>query len=71
MKRLLCIGCETVLRNDEIALNLKLRGRSTGTFFCMNCLARQMDCGVDELSELARFFRRNGCELFQRNYVNE
>lgn len=71
MKQLLCAGCGAALRNAEIALNLKLRGRSIGTFFCMGCLARQLGCGAEELKELAAFFRQHGCELFERIYVNE
>lgn len=60
-----------MLCNEGIALNLKLRGRSIGTFFCLHCLALHLDCTEAHLRQMAAFFRENGCELFQRNYVNE
>lgn len=71
MKQLLCTDCANTLCNDEIALNLKLRGRSTGTFFCLRCFSRRLDCTQDELMQMANFFRENGCELFANKYVNE
>lgn len=71
MKRLLCENCQSSLCNDEIALNLKLRSRSVGTFFCLKCLSHRMDCPKEKLTQMAAFFRENGCELFTRQYVNE
>lgn len=70
MKRLLCRCCGTELGNTEIALNLKLRGRSVGTFFCMECLSRRTGNTVEELEQLADYFTENRCELFQRKYVD-
>ena len=71
MKRLLCHGCGRSLRNQEVALNLKIRGRSIGVFYCEDCLSERTDSTAGELRELARFFTENGCELFSRKYVNE
>ncbi len=71
MKRILCRCCEAPLGNMEIALNLKLRGRAVGTFFCLSCLAGRMESAPEELAQLARFFQENGCELFSRQYVDE
>lgn len=71
MKRILCRCCEASLGNTEIALNLKLRGRAVDTFFCLECLAERMDSAPEELSQLACFFKENGCELFSRQYVDE
>ena len=71
MKRILCWCCEASLGNTEIALNLKLRGRAVGTFFCLRCLAERMESAPEELAQLARFFQENGCELFSRQYVDE
>lgn len=71
MKQLLCEACRQPLRNDEIALNLKLRSRSIGTFFCLKCLSRRFDCSQEELTQMAAFFRDNGCELFAYEYVKE
>ena len=71
MKRLLCHDCGKNLRNQEIALNLKIRGRSVGVFYCEDCLSERTDSTVAELRELARFFSEHGCALFSRHYVNE
>ncbi|MDR2505040.1 MAG: hypothetical protein LBD16_02925 [Oscillospiraceae bacterium] len=71
MNQLLCGGCREPLCNDEIAVNLKLRGRAVGTFFCMDCLSERIDCAKDELLRMAVFFRENGCELFAREYLKE
>lgn len=71
MKRLLCRDCGSSLGNRETALNLKLRGRSVGVFYCESCLARRMDSTAGELRELARYFSENGCELFSAHYVDE
>ena len=71
MKRLLCHGCGRSLRNQEVALNLKIRGRSIGAFYCEDCLSERTDSTAGELRELVRFFTEHGCELFSRQYVNE
>ncbi len=71
MKRILCRCCDLSLGNTEIALNLKLRGRAVGTFFCLRCLAERMESAPEELSQLAWFFKENGCELFSRQYVDD
>ena len=71
MKLLICRGCGRRLGNPEIALNLKLRGRGIGGFFCENCLSEQTGSTVAELREIIRFFTENGCELFSVHYVDE
>lgn len=71
MRRIGCEGCTRTLANTEIALNLKLRGRAVSRFFCMDCLALRCDCSAEKLTELAQFYRSNGCELFAREYVKE
>lgn len=71
MKRILCGDCGKTLGNTEIALNLRLRGRAIGTFFCLSCLAERLDCGEETLERAARHYRENGCELFARVYVSE
>lgn len=71
MKRILCESCKSSLSNTEIALNLKLRGRAVGSFFCLRCLAEKIDSPPQELMRLAEYFRENGCELFSRQYVKD
>ncbi|GHU84187.1 hypothetical protein FACS1894196_4920 [Clostridia bacterium] len=52
-------------------MNLKLRGRSIGTFFCLHCLSRWVDCAPAELRQMIVFWGENGCELFEHTYVDE
>ena len=70
MRRLLCRDCRKELGNREIAMNLKLRGRSVGTFFCMQCLSSQTDSPAEELEQMADYFTQNHCELFGQKYVD-
>lgn len=51
-------------------MNLKLRGRSVGMFFCMQCLSMQTDSPVEELEQMADYFTQNHCELFGQKYVD-
>lgn len=51
-------------------MNLKLRGRSVGMFYCMLCLSDRTDSTVEELEQMADYFTQNGCELFQTKYVD-
>lgn len=55
----------------EIALNLKLRGRASSRFVCMSCMAERLDCAEQSLADMAAFYQENGCELFERQYVDE
>ena len=71
MKRLYCRDCGRSLRNPEVALNLKIRGKAIGTFFCEACLSERTGSTIAELRDLARFFAENGCELFSMHYVDE
>lgn len=70
-KRIRCGDCGGLLGDTETALNLKLRGRAVGVFYCLNCLAARTGAEAGELAEMAEFFRANGCELFARHYVDE
>ena len=71
MKRLYCHGCGRPLRNPEVALNLKLRGRGIGFFYCEGCLSERTGSPAADLREMVRYFTENGCELFSRPYVDE
>lgn len=71
MKHILCVDCGRALGDTGIALNLKLRGRATGRFFCLACLAQKLDCDEENLRSMAEYYRANGCELFAQTYVSE
>ena len=67
---MICRDCGEELSNREIAMNLKMRGRAIGIFFCMSCLAKHVSGTVEELEQMADYFTQNQCELFQRKYVD-
>lgn len=71
MKRILCGACRRALDNDEVALNLKVGGRAASRFFCLPCLASRTGADEAELRKMTAFFKENGCELFERRYVDE
>ena len=71
MKHLYCRGCGQSLRNPEVALNLKLRGKGIGCFYCESCLSERTGSSPADLRDLVRYFTENGCELFSRHYVDE
>ena len=71
MRRIRCEGCQSLLGNIEIALNLKLRGRAVSRFCCLSCLAERLACTREALEEMAAFYSGHGCELFTRKYVCE
>ena len=71
MKRVFCCSCGAIMGNTEIALTLKICGRAASHFFCRKCLALRCDISVEQLDDMAEFYRSNGCELFSREYVKE
>lgn len=61
-----CYACgKESLSKDEIGLTKKLVGRQTTRFFCIDCLADQLDVTPEELLAKAEEFREAGCSLFQ------
>ncbi len=52
------------LTRDETGLSRKLVNRGTEQAWCLTCLARRFRVTEQQLRELARAFRDNGCTLF-------
>ena len=61
-----CVACgKERLTRDEIGLTRKLVNRGAAECFCLRCLAERFRVTEEQLLELARAFRENGCTLFQ------
>lgn len=61
-----CYACgKENLTKDEIGLTKKLVGRQTVRFFCLECLADQLDVTPEELLAKVEEFREAGCTLFK------
>lgn len=61
-----CYACgKEKLTKDEIALTRKLLGRNITAFYCLDCLAEQLDVSTEELQARIEFFKDEGCTLFK------
>lgn len=59
-----CYDCGIKLIKDEIALSQKLIDIETEEFFCLQCLADNIGCTVDDLKDKIQEFKEQGCVLF-------
>ncbi len=59
-----CYDCGKKLMKDEIALSKKLIDVETEEFFCLQCLADNIGCTVDDLKDKIQEFKEQGCVLF-------
>jgi hypothetical protein len=59
-----CYLCGTDLEKIAVGLNKKLLGSKVTRFFCLSCLSDYLDATVEELSEKAEEFKKQGCVLF-------
>jgi hypothetical protein len=64
MKRTTCAECGVALKKDEIALSKKMLGKTTPSFYCINCLATELDCEAEDLQIKMQEFKEQGCTLF-------
>lgn len=69
MKIVYCTNCNLVVNNDEVALNIKILGKQIGAVRCFDCLANVLDCDTAKLKELAKYYKKSGCSIFQRKYT--
>ena len=60
-----CQYCEKILEKDWIALNKKLIDRKAKKFMCLDCMADNFDCSVEDLKDKIEDFKNDGCELFR------
>ena len=59
-----CVECKKVLMKEHIALSKKLLGRNITQFYCINCLAKYIECEVSDLEIKIMEFKEQGCVLF-------
>lgn len=60
-----CYTCgKDNLSKNEIGLTKKLLSKDMKYFFCIDCLAEQLEVTTDELLEKIEDFKAEGCTLF-------
>lgn len=63
-KAITCCNCGNKLKRDEIALTRKLFDPDTEEFYCLECMADNIGCTVEDLKEKIIEFKEQGCTLF-------
>lgn len=63
-KKAVCCDCDKVLKKDEIALTLKLIDGDAEEFYCIECMAGNIGCTVEDLKIKIVEFKEQGCTLF-------
>ncbi len=53
------------LSKDEIGLTKKLISKESKNFFCLSCLAEQLEVTEQELKDKIEEFKEEGCTLFK------
>lgn len=61
-----CYVCgKSPLSKDEIGLTKKLIDKKSVTFYCISCLADQLEVTQEELMAKVEEFKEEGCTLFK------
>ena len=61
-----CYICEKKdISKNEIGLTKKLIGKNSKNFFCISCLAEQLEVTAEELLDKIEEFKDEGCKLFE------
>lgn len=63
-KKCYSCGCGP-LSKDEIGLTKKLINKKSTYFFCMSCLAENLEVTTEELLAKIEEFKEEGCTLFK------
>jgi hypothetical protein len=71
MKIIYCRSCNNKVKNDEIALNIKIFGKQIGAIKCYDCLAEFLNCKSSKLMELSEYYKKTRCSIFNTRYVQE
>lgn len=53
------------ISKNEIGLTKKLMGKSSKNFYCISCLAEQLEVTTEELKDKIEEFKNEGCKLFE------
>ncbi len=63
------INCEVCGRDsiekDVIALNKKLYNKNVKTFYCLKCMAENLEVTEEDLLDKIEEFKEDGCTLFK------
>jgi len=59
-----CCECNRILKRDEVALSKKLIDLDSEDFYCIECLAKYLECGCDDLRIKIQELKEQGCTLF-------
>lgn len=61
----ICYVCgKSDLSKDEVGLTKKLIDKNAKQFYCLTCLADQLEVTEDELLDKVEEFKNEGCTLF-------
>ena len=63
-KIITCCNCGKKLKKDEIALTRKMFDPDTEEFYCLDCMADNIGCTIEDLEEKIIEFKEQGCTLF-------
>ena len=66
MKTGQCRQCGHPITADEIALCQKLLGMQLGQFYCLSCLARELNVEAPQLRRFMEHLKAVGCGYFTR-----
>lgn len=62
----ICVICGTPsLSKNIIGINIKLRGERVSDYFCLDCLAENLGCEVQDILDKIEEFKNEGCKLFE------
>lgn len=53
------------LDKNTLGINIKLRGEKVKDFFCLDCLADNLGCDVQDILDKIEEFKEEGCKLFE------
>lgn len=53
------------ISKNEIGLTKKLLGKNSKNFYCISCLAEQLEVSTEELLDKIEEFKNEGCKLFE------
>lgn len=61
-----CAICsKPALDKNTIGINKKLRGEKVKEIFCLDCLAENLGCEVQDIIDKIEEFKSEGCKLFE------
>lgn len=60
-----CENCgKSVVKQNEVAMNLKIFGRDTKKFYCKKCLMKKLNWNKEDWDKQVEKFQQEGCVLF-------